>query len=93
MKVHHTGYYVTDMTAAIKTFEQLGYQVASNLVHDEERKVSIQFLVHSSMLSGGGILLNWLSRIRIALCFQNQQKNWGHTLTTFATNAQIFTAR
>lgn len=55
MKVHHVGYYVTNIAAAIKTFEKLGYQVASNCIHDETRKVSIQFLKHSSMTWGGYI--------------------------------------
>ena len=54
MKVHHTGYYVTNIAEAVKTFEKLGYKVASNCVHDESRKISIQFLSHSSTGGKGG---------------------------------------
>ena len=54
MKVHHIGYYVTDIAAAVEAFEKLGYQVESDCVHDESRKISIQFLTHSSASRGGG---------------------------------------
>lgn len=90
MKVHHTGYYVADIVAAVKTFEKLGYKIASECVHDETRKVSIQFLTHSSNVNGGGmIFLSWLSRTRIVRCFQSQQRNWEHTLTTSVMSARI----
>ena len=56
MKVHHIGYYVTDIAAAVEAFEKLGYQVESDCVHDESRKISIQFLTHSSASRGGSRL-------------------------------------
>ena len=75
MKVHHTGYYVTNIAEAVKTFEKLGYKVASNCVHDESRKISIQFLSHSSTGGKGGVVqslyLNLLNRTKIARCFQS----------------------
>ena len=48
MKVHHTGYYVKNISEAITEFKKLGYQVATDCVHDESRKISIQFLKHNS---------------------------------------------
>ena len=52
MKVHHTGYYVKDISEAITEFKKLGYQVATDCVHDESRKISIQFLSHNPTRGG-----------------------------------------
>lgn len=52
MKVHHIGYYVENISEAIAEFQKLGYQIASDCVHDESRKISIQFLNHSSTRGG-----------------------------------------
>ena len=53
MKIHHIGYYVTDIDEAREAFQKLGYEIASPCVLDEDRKVFIQFL-HSENNMGGG---------------------------------------
>lgn len=77
MKVHHTGYYVKDMVAAIKTFEKLGYQVASPCIHDAERRVSIQFLAHPSIVRGGGNLLELIEPDKDCTLFSKSAKKLG----------------
>lgn len=44
LKVHHIGYLVKKMDAAIHAFENLGYQIVQSTVYDEIRKVNICFL-------------------------------------------------
>lgn len=53
MKIHHVGYYVTDIDEARVDFQKLGYEIASPCVLDEDRNVFIQFL-HSENPRGGG---------------------------------------
>lgn len=50
MKVHHIGYYVENIADAVAEFEKLGYQVSTDCVHDEARKIKIQFLMNASTL-------------------------------------------
>lgn len=44
LKVHHIGYLVKKMKAAIQTFESLGYQITQPCIYDDVRKVDICFL-------------------------------------------------
>lgn len=44
LKIHHIGYLVKKIEAAIRTFETLGYQLVQAATYDEIRKVNICFL-------------------------------------------------
>lgn len=44
LKVHHIGYLVKKMDAAIHAFENLGYQIVQSTVYDDIREVNICFL-------------------------------------------------
>lgn len=44
LKVHHIGYLVKKMDAAIQSFENLGYQTIQGTVYDNIRKVNICFM-------------------------------------------------
>lgn len=44
LKIHHIGYLVKKIEAAIRTFEALGYQLIQDTVYDDIRKVNICFL-------------------------------------------------
>lgn len=44
LKVHHIGYLVKKMDAAIHSFQNLGYQILQETVYDDIRKVDICFL-------------------------------------------------
>ena len=44
MKLHHVGYYVTDIEQACRDFGRLGYRTETSPIFDEARKVIIQFL-------------------------------------------------
>lgn len=44
LKIHHIGYLVKKMDAAIPTFQSLGYQTIQDTVYDDIRKVNICFL-------------------------------------------------
>ena len=44
LKVHHIGYLVKKIDAAIRDFQNLGYQLLQETVYDDIRKVNICFL-------------------------------------------------
>lgn len=44
LKIHHIGYLVKKIDAAIGSFSRLGYQVTQNTVYDDIRKVNICFM-------------------------------------------------
>ena len=44
LKIHHIGYLVKKIEAAIQTFEALGYQITQAVMYDDIRKVNICFL-------------------------------------------------
>lgn len=44
LKIHHIGYLVKKIEAAIRTFENLGYQLSQAVMYDDIRKVNICFL-------------------------------------------------
>ena len=44
LKIHHIGYLVKKIEAAIRTFENLGYQLLQDVMYDDIRKVNICFL-------------------------------------------------
>ena len=44
LKIHHIGYLVKKMDAAIQSFENLGYQTVQGAVYDNIRKVNICFM-------------------------------------------------
>lgn len=44
LKVHHIGYLVKKMDAAILSFKNLGYRIKQDTVYDEIRKINICFL-------------------------------------------------
>lgn len=44
LKIHHIGYLVKKIDAAILTFKNLGYQTIQDTIYDDIRKVNICFL-------------------------------------------------
>ncbi len=44
MKINHIGYLVTDLQKAVDGFEKLGYEKASEVIHDTLRLVDICFM-------------------------------------------------
>lgn len=44
LKVHHIGYLVKKINAAIQSFEALGYRIVQETVYDDIRKVDICFM-------------------------------------------------
>lgn len=44
LKVHHIGYLVKKTEAAIRTFQNLGYEIVQDTIYDEIRKVNICFM-------------------------------------------------
>lgn len=44
LKVHHIGYLVKKIETAIRSFQNLGYEIVQETVYDEIRKVDICFL-------------------------------------------------
>lgn len=44
LKVHHIGYLVKKMDAAIRSFENLGYQITQETLYDAIREINICFL-------------------------------------------------
>ena len=50
MKVHHIGYYVTDIEEAQQEFISLGYTMEGLCTYDEERRIYVQFLRNGSVL-------------------------------------------
>lgn len=44
LRVHHIGYLVKKMEAAIHAFQSLGYEIVQNTIYDEIRKVNICFV-------------------------------------------------
>ena len=44
LKIHHIGYLVKKIDAAILSFKSLGYQITQNTIYDEIRQVDICFL-------------------------------------------------
>lgn len=45
MVVHHVGYLTKDLDKAIKAFEQLGFYKETKIIHDQDRKINICFLI------------------------------------------------
>lgn len=44
LKVHHIGYLVKKIETAIRSFQNLGYEILQDTVYDEIRRVNICFL-------------------------------------------------
>lgn len=44
LKVHHIGYLVKKIDAAINSFEKLGYKITQNTLYDDIRRVNICFM-------------------------------------------------
>ena len=44
LKIHHIGYLVKKMDAAILSFSNLGYRITQDTIYDDLRKVNICFL-------------------------------------------------
>ncbi|NLL77691.1 MAG: lactoylglutathione lyase [Clostridiales bacterium] len=44
LKVHHIGYLVKKINAAISEFQHLGYVILQDIVYDDSRKVNICFM-------------------------------------------------
>ena len=44
LKVHHIGYLVKKIETAIRSFQNLGYEIIQDTIYDEIRKVNICFL-------------------------------------------------
>ena len=59
MKIHHIGYYVTNIDEARADFQKLGYAISSPCILDETRRVFIQFLESENNMGGGGHSWSW----------------------------------
>lgn len=59
MKIHHIGYAVNDMEAAIETFQKLGYKIKKSTL-DANRKVDITF-VEMDMVGEGSSLVELIA--------------------------------
>lgn len=44
LKVHHIGYLVKKINAAVTEFERLGYTIQQDIVYDDYRKINICFM-------------------------------------------------
>lgn len=44
LKIHHIGYLVKKINAAVKEFEHLGFTVTRDITYDDYRKINICFL-------------------------------------------------
>lgn len=44
LKIHHIGYLVKKINAAVKEFEHLGFTLIQDITYDNYRKVNICFL-------------------------------------------------
>lgn len=44
LRVHHIGYLIENMNAAIDAFEKLGYHISQNVIYDSLRKIDICFM-------------------------------------------------
>lgn len=44
LKIHHIGYLVKKINAAVKEFERLGFTMIHGITHDDYRKIDICFL-------------------------------------------------
>ena len=44
LKIHHIGYLVKKINAAVKEFEHLGFTVTHDITYDDYRKINICFL-------------------------------------------------
>lgn len=44
LKIHHVGYLVKKINAAVQEFEHLGFTLTHNITHDDYRKIDICFL-------------------------------------------------
>lgn len=48
LRVHHIGYLVKKTDAAIRAFQELGYEIIQDTIYDEIRKVNICFMEKDS---------------------------------------------
>ncbi len=44
LKIHHIGYLVKKINAAVKEFEHLGFTITQDIIYDDYRKIDICFL-------------------------------------------------
>lgn len=44
LKIHHIGYLVKKINAAVKNFEYLGFTMVQDIIYDDYRKINICFL-------------------------------------------------
>lgn len=44
LKVHHIGYLVKKINAAVKEFQRLGYVLRQDIIYDDYRKINICFM-------------------------------------------------
>ena len=55
MKIHHVGYFVSNIEEARKDFLKLGWKISSECVFDDSRKIFIQFMNYERADAGGGL--------------------------------------
>lgn len=44
LKIHHIGYLVKKINAAVKEFEHLGFKLCQDIIYDDNRKIHICFM-------------------------------------------------
>ena len=50
MKVHHIGYLVHDKEASMQSFQDLGYTLKADWMHDDARQIEIAFVENNGVL-------------------------------------------
>lgn len=97
LKIHHIGYLVKKIDAAIRSFENLGYQVMQDTVYDDIRKVNICFMQKDgycielvSPASEDSVVSGLMKRYKNSpyhICYET--KNFDADYQTLATNGFI----
>ena len=97
LKIHHIGYLIKKMDAAILTFKSLGFQIVQDTIYDDIRKVNICFMQkdnycielvsptsEDSVVSG---LLKKFKNCPYHICYETE--NFDEDFQTLTTNGYI----
>ena len=79
MKVHHVGYFVSNIDEAREGFLKMGWHISSPCVFDELRKIFVQFLESDgSPSTGGGIVLELVAAGEGCTLFNKKMRSLGN---------------